>query len=161
MPREAVEALGRAMLIGGRKDNADLLNKDGVQFGYAAALERLRARNLTRLLTFYAKSDGHNRARLALQLAGAYVFVGNREKAFQWLERSYAEHEPVLPDELALGAIEPRPNFIAFADDHRFDEMLHRVKLASVKEFRAAVNRYRAPTRKADVAALTSSTAAR
>ena len=75
---------------------------------------------------------------------GGYAFTGDLDQALKWLERSYVEHEPILAEELSLGAIEPLPNFVALANIARYDEMLHRVNLPSVHELRAALKRYSA-----------------
>jgi TolB-like protein/DNA-binding winged helix-turn-helix (wHTH) protein/tetratricopeptide (TPR) repeat protein len=145
MGNESVAYRRELMLSGGMKREADLLGNESAKFGSTEALKRLRKRNLARVLGRFERATDNLQSRpMALQVAGAYVFAGDLDQGLKWLERSYAEHEPVLAEELALGAIEPLPNFVALANTERYDEMLRRVKLPSVRELRAGMKRYAA-----------------
>jgi len=145
MGNESVTTRRQLMLSGGKKREADLLGDESAKFGSREALKRLRKRNLARILSRFEKAAGDPQSRpMALQVAGSYVFAGDLDQALKWLERSYVEHEPILAEELSLGAIEPLPNFAALANTAQYDEMLHRVKLPSVRELRAGVKRYSA-----------------
>lgn len=142
MGNESVEYRRQLMLSSGMKGEADLLGDESAKFGSTEALKRLRKRNLARVLSRFEKAAGDPRSRpMALQVAGAYTFAGELDQGLNWIERSYAEHEPVLAEELSFGAIEPLPNFVALANTARYDEMLHRVKLPGVRELRAGMLR--------------------
>jgi len=61
----------------------------------------------------------------AVYVAGAYASIGDRDQAFAWLERAYAEH----PSELISLKVEP--GWDPLRGDPRFQRLLERVGLAN------------------------------
>jgi hypothetical protein len=57
-------------------------------------------------------------------LAWAYVSTGNRNQAFAWLEKAYAEHSN------SLTALKVDPAYDPLRNDPRFQDLLQRVGLA-------------------------------
>jgi adenylate cyclase len=53
-----------------------------------------------------------------------YIGVGDNDKAFEWLEKSFAAHSP------GLVALKVDPVFDPLRSDPRFDSLLRRVGLA-------------------------------
>ncbi|HUR33848.1 MAG TPA: winged helix-turn-helix domain-containing protein [Vicinamibacterales bacterium] len=75
-----------------------------------------------RLLSRLRSSDGYV---CPYELATAYSALGKRDEAFKYLEASYREHSPCLPD---LGA---DPRFDALHGDPRFASLLERLNLGA------------------------------
>lgn len=63
------------------------------------------------------------------EIAGVYVALGEKDEAFRWLERGYAEHGG------AFHAIAVRPEFRALRSDPRFDDIMRRIGLDPAKLF--------------------------
>jgi DNA-binding winged helix-turn-helix (wHTH) protein/tetratricopeptide (TPR) repeat protein len=55
--------------------------------------------------------------------AGLYARLGNKDKAFEYLEGAYQQHSPLM------GSLQVEPQFDPLRDDPRFDELLTRVGL--------------------------------
>jgi TolB-like protein/Tfp pilus assembly protein PilF len=55
-------------------------------------------------------------------IAVHYALAGNKDKAIDWLEKAYQEHEPNLPYLLM-------PCYDKVRDDHRFQDLCHRMNL--------------------------------
>jgi hypothetical protein len=51
-----------------------------------------------------------------------YLLAGDKERAIEWLEKAYAEHNRNMP---YLGS----PSFDQVRDDPRFQDLLRRMKL--------------------------------
>ena len=59
----------------------------------------------------------------ALQVAQAYAYRGERAKAFEWLDRSYAQKDPGLVN------VKTDPLLASLHGDPRFSQLLRRMKL--------------------------------
>ena len=59
----------------------------------------------------------------AEHIAQIHVALGDKDEAFKWLERAFAEHSG------ALEAIAIRPTFNKLYDDPRFHDILRRIGL--------------------------------
>lgn len=88
---------------------------------------------------FYGRAGQTTRARQAIDellrirerrgiqptlIAGAFAAVGDREEAFAWLERAYAEHDN------GLTTLKVAPGWDPLRKDPRFESLLRRVGLA-------------------------------
>jgi hypothetical protein len=62
----------------------------------------------------------------ATRIAGAYARLGERDLAFEWLERAYAERSRIL-----MGLRE-RVEFDNLRSDPRFNDLLRRIGLPPV-----------------------------
>jgi eukaryotic-like serine/threonine-protein kinase len=60
---------------------------------------------------------------LPSMIAAAYAHTGEKEKAFEWLEKAYAGHD------YELGFLNVDPMFDPLRSDPRFNEMVHRLGL--------------------------------
>ena len=69
---------------------------------------------------------------MSVALAGAYARLGERDRAFEWLERAYAKHSPQLPH------VRERLEFDNLRSDPRFNDLLRRIGLPPVSRLLAA-----------------------
>jgi uncharacterized protein HemY len=58
-------------------------------------------------------------------IAEAYMRMGEKEKAFLWLEKAYEEHDS------RLVSVSVEPLFTPVRSDRRFNDLLRRMKLSS------------------------------
>jgi hypothetical protein len=65
-------------------------------------------------------------------IAGAYARLGERDRAFEWLERAYAERSPGMPHVREL------LQFDSLRADPRFADLLRRIGLPPVEPNRSA-----------------------
>jgi len=84
----------------------------------AYAMKRMPESNaaLDKLIELY-------HASAAIQIAQAYAYRGERDKAFEWLDRSYAQQDPGLIN------VKTDPLFASLRKDPRFSKLLRRMKL--------------------------------
>jgi adenylate cyclase len=84
----------------------------------AYAMKRMPESNaaLGKLIDLY-------QASAAIQVAQAYAYRGERDKAFEWLDRSYAQKDPGLIN------VKSDPLFASLRKDPRFSNLLRRMKL--------------------------------
>lgn len=86
---------------------------------YAATGREKEARNiLNELREQYAKKQ-----MIAYHIAGVYAALGEREQAFEWLEKSFQDRQSLLP------IIRWHPQFDSLRDDTRFKDLLRRMNL--------------------------------
>jgi len=91
------------------------------------------------LAYIYGKTGQQSQAEYALQkllqvdqrqpvdpavIAVAYIGVGARDKAFDYLEKAYAQHSS------AICSLKVEPTFDPLRDDRRYEDLLRRVGLA-------------------------------
>jgi hypothetical protein len=69
---------------------------------------------LERLIADYAQDS-------AMQIADVYAWRGENDKAFQWLDRAYAQHDGGMSD-LAYD-----PLLVSLHADPRFDALVRRI----------------------------------
>ena len=62
--------------------------------------------------------------RYPIDVAEVYVGLGDRQMAFEWLEKAYAQHDNSLPAVLKVSA-----RFDPLRSDPHFQDLLHRVGL--------------------------------
>ena len=93
--------------------------KNALQRGHAEAGYRGAAKRLADVLSGrFGKPGGVG----AYGLAIPYIHAGDRDRAFEWLERAYDEHDPNMPYLRA-----PEMDFLRA--DPRFTDLMRRVGL--------------------------------
>lgn len=113
---EAIREFQKAIDLSGT-DDPDLLLDLG--FGCAIAGQRAEA---TRILARLKRQ--HERGLIPSgAIAVLYGALGERDKAFAWLEKAYEEHDP----ELTYITVGPR--FEPLRHDARFPQLVHRIGL--------------------------------
>jgi TolB-like protein/Tfp pilus assembly protein PilF len=121
--------LGRVYFMAGRYDEAiaeleiasdlakDVIHSGSLGLAYAMAGRREAALRVLEMLTETAKQQ----EVASYQFAIVHMGLGNRDEAFEWLERSYANREfpmAILKFSESMGSIR---------DDPRFDDLLRRI----------------------------------
>jgi tetratricopeptide (TPR) repeat protein len=121
--------LARAYAQSGRNDEAIALYKKGEEITgtpsaglavlYAQLHRDAEARDLLKKIEKVADTTYFQ----AEDIAEVYIALGDKETAFKWLDRAYAEHSG------PLHAIVIRPTFRALDSDPRFRAILKRIGL--------------------------------
>lgn len=62
-------------------------------------------------------------------LAQAYAALGDKDRAFYWLEEYRQHHDLATADPTGTGAFKTNPSFAAIRSDPRFNEFLRRAGL--------------------------------
>jgi TolB-like protein/DNA-binding winged helix-turn-helix (wHTH) protein/thioredoxin-like negative regulator of GroEL len=119
-PREAIEALERAVTLFGFRDDAARIRRAYGISGYEAAI-RVYAKTLERL-------DATKQTFLPGYTAEAYATVGDKDRAFYWLEQAYV-HRDLDGREPGLLFIKVDPMLDSLRSDPRFKNLLRRVGL--------------------------------
>ncbi|MEP6903379.1 MAG: winged helix-turn-helix domain-containing protein [Actinomycetota bacterium] len=101
-----------------------------------AALEKIPSDNLMRVIILAAAGRADEAQKFAeafansdegknspFKVAGLYAAIGDKEKAFEWLEKSYAIRQPDLV------SMKIDPSLDSLHDDARFQDLLRRVHL--------------------------------
>jgi len=133
---EAHRWLGRAYECKGMYPQAlaeiqkavDLSRESGQSERYLPSLAYIYARSgqtrkAQELLNTLNRTSEHT-VRWPIDVAEVYVVLGDRQMAFEWLEKAYAQHEDSLPAILKVS-----PRFDPVRSDPRFQELMHRVGL--------------------------------
>lgn len=116
--REAVEEQKKALVLSGESEAAEVLGQDFTKFGYEAAFRNLY-RN--RLETYRAASDRTYVSPMVF--AYLHSLLGEREPAFQWLEKAFEERSPWLV------FLKHDPVFERIRPDPRFGALIRRIGL--------------------------------
>jgi serine/threonine-protein kinase len=114
--REAVNERERALSLSGSPELAASLEEDFAKSGYRGVLQ-----NWLEGLTEIAKHEYVS----SYSIAEAYMRIAEKDKAIEWLEKAYEEHDSSL---VSLGV---EPMFDPIRSDIRFREILRRMKLPS------------------------------
>ena len=65
-----------------------------------------------------AERIAKNATDSAFQIAEVYAFRGEPDRAFEWLDRAYVQHDPGLPEQLVgdplLRSLQHDPRYAAF-----------------------------------------------
>ncbi len=108
---EALDAQKAYFSAIGDDESQEALTRGYAEGGYAGAMRRLAESAAARSL----RTD--TRASYVAQL---YARAGENERALEWLERAFANHDPNMP--YLLG-----PTFDSVRDDPRFQDLLRRM----------------------------------
>jgi serine/threonine protein kinase/Tfp pilus assembly protein PilF len=118
MHREALAEKQRSLTLEGDEDTAAGLGRDYSTMGYRGAMQALARRDLE-AMNEHAKEAYVSPMTFAL----LYASVGDKDHAFEWLEKAYTEHHPWM------GNLRFDPQFEGLRDDPRFNSLLKRVGL--------------------------------
>ena len=128
----AYSALKDAFLATGRYDEHDALvreaNVKDDDGELVEAMDRGHAEggfpgSRKRVAEVYAARYGKPDGVAALSLAAVYLYAGDRDRALEWLEKSYEERDPNLP------FIGRGPKWDPLRSDPRFQDLLRRIGL--------------------------------
>jgi TolB-like protein/DNA-binding winged helix-turn-helix (wHTH) protein len=121
MDKESIQELGQCFSLFGQPEMAANIQRAFEALGYRAAI-REWASEMERL------QETHQ-AYLPANLAMAYAILGDKDRAFHWLEQAYEHREMTSFDEgiFYLGA---EPLFDPLRSDPRFGDLLRRVGLS-------------------------------
>jgi DNA-binding winged helix-turn-helix (wHTH) protein/TolB-like protein len=93
---------------------------------FSGIVERYRAGGpnaVRRTWLDYLLSEPNAAYKSPVEIAEAYVALGDRDRAFEWLEKAYGYHVSRLTN------INVEPGFDPIRDDPRFDDLLKRIGL--------------------------------
>ncbi len=119
MRKEAINEVLTALRLAGEKDLAVLVEQKYLSAGYAEA-RKTWLRGDIRELQRNAK-DGQIRS---FRIAGDYAWLGEKDKAFEWLEKAFQERDPALINIKSAGE-----RFWDLQSDPRFQDLLRRMSL--------------------------------
>ena len=120
MQKAAITELLAALRLEDKKELAAFVNKKYLSFGYWEAKKTLLRRDAMK---------GEQRARNrdmrapALDIAADYALLGEKNKAFEWLEKAFQERE------VPLVYLKVDTSFEALRSDPRFNDLLRRMGL--------------------------------
>jgi len=120
MHKEAIEALTRSVSLLGLPETSDRVQRAFAKSGYKAAM-RTFAQELERL-------DAEKQAFLPGFTAEAYAVIGDKDRAFYWLEQAYQRRESG-GREPGLVFIQVDPMLDSLRADPRFKDLVRRVGL--------------------------------
>ena len=113
--KEAVAERERALSLSGGPELAASIEEDFTKSGYKGVLQSW-LEGLTELSKHSYVSS--------YSIAESYMRMGQKEKAFEWLEKAYEEHDS------GLVSLAVEPMFENIRPDPRFKEILRRMKLS-------------------------------
>lgn len=112
---EGIEHLEKAVELSKRS----AVRLRGLGYGYAVTGRRAEAISIAKELEAkYARNESNGQ-----YVASVYAGLGDKDKAFEWLEKDFANHHGSLPD------IVWRMHFESLRDDPRYKELLKRMNL--------------------------------
>jgi len=112
--KEAVAEREKALSLSGGPELAASIEEDFNKFGYKGVLQSW-LEGLTELSKHSYVSS--------YSIAESYMRVGERQKAFEWLEKAYEEHDS------GLVSVAVEPMFEPIRTDPRFKDIVRRLKL--------------------------------
>lgn len=118
MHNEAEAELLTLLRIAHREKVASLVERTYLTSGYAEAKKTLLREDLKQ-----AQSKAKNGQPVAFQIAGDYAVLGQKDEAFQWLERAYQKRDPPLIFLKSGDRLE------SLREDPRFHDLLRRMGL--------------------------------
>jgi TolB-like protein/DNA-binding winged helix-turn-helix (wHTH) protein/Tfp pilus assembly protein PilF len=120
MHKEAFQELKRTAALFGEKKTEQLIRQGFAAFGYKGAMGAW-ARALERI-------DSTGEAFLPMSAAEAYAALGNKDRAFYWLEQAYQHPDLVSLDD-GLMDLKSDPMLDPLRSDPRYKDLLRRVGL--------------------------------
>lgn len=120
MHREAIQEWEQAYKLFGFREIANKMHRAYAASGYREAIRQL------------AKELEHLQATHQLfapgQLATAYVILGDKDRAFYWLEQAY-EHRDMVGADMGVYFLPADPIYDLLRSDPRFEDLLRRMGL--------------------------------
>jgi TolB-like protein/DNA-binding winged helix-turn-helix (wHTH) protein/tetratricopeptide (TPR) repeat protein len=120
MERESIQELAEAMNSYGLPQLADSLRHALAASGYSAAM-REYAKQLKHL-------DMTKQMSMPVNLAEVYAVMGDRDRAFYWLEQAY-EHRGAVTPGADIDYLEADPMLVPLRSDPRFKDLVRRMGL--------------------------------
>jgi len=121
MQKEAITELLTALRLAGKKDLAERVERKYLSSGYSEAKKTflwVDVRETQR------RPEHGFRHDLAVEIAADYALLGERDKAFEWLDKAFREGDTQLV------YLKVDDNFEALRSDPRFQDLLRRMGLA-------------------------------
>jgi len=123
MYEEAIQELEKAISLFGFQESAARMHRAFAISGYRGAMQQ------------YAQELEHLAARkqvwVPVNLAEVYAALGEKDRAFYWLEQAYTHHDIVAAATgLGLEMINVDPMMDPLRSDPRFKDLLHRIGLS-------------------------------
>ena len=123
-PKESIEEMEKALVLFGMSDIAANVRQRYAASGYTGALREL-AKALEQLQASQAAFVPEN-------LAVIYAAVGEKDKAFYWLDQAY-EHREKVSHDFGLQILKVDPLLAPLHSDPRFAQLLRRIGLPDVQ----------------------------
>lgn len=114
--KEAINAEQRYVTLVGDEGSAAALEADFNKFGYQKARENLSRKTLELMIP-----AAEEQYISPMAFAVLYTDLGEKDKAFEWLEKSFAEHNAWLP------FLKTDPQFASLRSDPRFKDLVRRI----------------------------------
>jgi len=118
MEKQAIQAWQTYITALDGSNLASELGKTYATSGYAAAMRMFLQKALE--LNTEAARDSYISPMV---FAGLHASLGNKDQAFAWLDKAYAEHSPKLLD------LKLDPDFDSLREDPRYIELVRRIGL--------------------------------
>src|SRR5215469_9319064 len=123
-PKESIEEMEKALVLFGMSDIAASIRQRYAASDYTGALREL-AKALEQLQASHAAFVPEN-------LAVIYAAVGEKDKAFYWLDQAY-EHREKVSHDFGLQILKVDPLLAPLHSDPRFAQLLRRIGLPDVQ----------------------------
>ena len=124
MQREAVAELIKGLNLAGKPTLAALVEREYFSSGYAQAKRAFLAAEIKE---YKLRAQESHRPPMALQIAGDYALLGDKDNAFAWLNEAFRDHED------GLMYLKLDHNFAAFHSDRRFQDMVRQIGLPTTE----------------------------
>jgi len=118
--KEAMQELADAFLFGGGPKEATSIRHALAVSGYQGAL-RQAAKEIEHL-------QEAKKAYMPGFLAGVYTALGDKDRAFYWLEQAY-EHREMISKDAGVFYLGTEPQYDALRSDRMYKELLRRIGL--------------------------------
>jgi eukaryotic-like serine/threonine-protein kinase len=127
MYREAIAEEQKYLVLSGDDESAEALGRDFASSGYKDAMRALYRNTLA-----FTEEAAHHVYVSPLQFAVLYAQLGEKERAFAFLEKAFEERQP------RLFVLKNDPQFEPLRSDPRFADMVRRIEEVGARERNAA-----------------------
>jgi TolB-like protein/Tfp pilus assembly protein PilF len=117
MYREAIAETQEYLSLSGDDEAAEELGRDFASHGYQPAMEALRRKTLA-----FLEEAAKYAYVSSLHFAALHAKIGDKDEAFAWLEKAFAERQPWL------GQLRVDPQFESLRSDPRFADLVRRIE---------------------------------
>ena len=122
MHREAIQHLERTLILFGYPQEAAQVHSALIVSGYRAAIREF-AKALEHLMATH-------QAFVPANIAANYAILGDKERAFYWLEQAYARHDIGRSStDIGMYSLKTEIQFDPIRSDPRFTDLLRRIGL--------------------------------
>ena len=116
MFKEAIAEEGKYLSLSGDEEGSAALSRDFTQFGYEKAVRNQYQKTLELL----QQASGQTYVS-PMYFVVTYTRLGEKDQAFQWLEKAYNDHHPWLAQ------LRTDPQLASIRSDPRFSDLVRRV----------------------------------